>query len=130
MLFHPGAHTPLAVAAKLRPIIVLSTREEIEAVGSALVIPCSAWVPSDFTAAQAKIISGNQVPHLHWLPASRSFAVIGACTLDFRWTYRLSRELLLRARKDAPERYPRGPVARLRDEMVRELLKRFCGYVA
>lgn len=129
-LFRPREHTPIAVPAKLRPLIVLSTAEEIAATGDALVIPTSLWVPTDFPRAQAAAVSSNRVPHLHWLPASRRFREISACTVDFRWTCRLTRELLGRAQRRAPEGHPRGPIARLSDEGTAELLARFRGYLS
>lgn len=129
-LFRPREHTPIAVPAKLRPFIVLSTAEEIAATGDALVIPTSLWAPSEYPRAQAAAISSDRVPHLHWLPASLRIREISACTVDFRWTYRLTRELLDRARRRAPEGHPRGPIARLRDEFMAELLARFRAYLS
>lgn len=116
--------------AKLRPFLVVSTQEEIAATKRALIAPTSAWVPTDYAPAEAAAITANRVPHLHWLPASGAFREIGACTVDFRWTYRLTNNLLSLARRDAPAGQPRGPIARLRDEAMAELLRRFRAYLS
>lgn len=129
-LSRPREHTPIAVPAKLRPLIVISTAEEIAVTGHALVIPTSLWAPADYPAEQAAAISRNEVPHLHWLPASRRFREISACTVDFRWTYRLTRELLALARRRAPDGHPRGPIARLDDDDMAEVLARFRAYLS
>lgn len=129
-LFRPREHTPIAVPAKLRPVVVVTTAEEIAVTGQALVIPTSLWVPADYRAEQAAAISRNEVPHLHWLAASRRFREISACTVDFRWTYRLTRELLALARRRAPDGHPRGPIARLRDDDMAEMLARFRTYLS
>lgn len=129
-LFRPREHTPIAVPAKLRPFIVISPAEEIAATGDALVIPTSLWAPTAYRPDQAAAISRNKVPHLHWLPASRRFGEVSACTADFRWTHRLTRELLALARRRAPDGQPRGPIARLRDDDMAELLARFRAYLS
>lgn len=129
-LFRPREHTPIAVPAKLRPFIVISTADEIAATGDALVIPTSLWAPADYPADQTAAISRNEVPHLHWVPASHRFREVSACTVDFRWTYRLTRELLALARRRAPEGQPRGPIARLHDDGMAELLARFRAYLS
>lgn len=128
-LFRPREHTPIAVPAKLRPLLVVSTAEEIAATGDALVLPTSQWVPADYGPEQAAAISGNGTPHLHWIAASRRFGEISACTVDFRWSYRLPRELLALGRRRAPDGHPRGPIARLRGEEMAELLARFRAYL-
>lgn len=129
-LFRPRDHTPIAVPAKLRPFIVVSTAQEIAVTGHALVIPTSQWAPADYPREQAAAISRNEVPHLHWLPASHRFREISVCTVDFRWTYRLTRELLALAQRRAPEGHPRGPIARLRDDDTAEMLARFRAYLS
>ncbi len=129
-LFRPREHTPIAVPAKLRPFLVVSTRSEIVATRNALIAPLSEWLSADYPSAQGAAIAANRVPHLHWLPASPAFREIRACTVDFRWTYRLNRDLLSLARRDAPEGQPRGPIARLRDEEMAELLRRFRAYLS
>lgn len=129
-LFRPREHTPIAVPAKLRPLIVVSAADEIAATGDAFVLPASQWMPADYPADQGAAISGDRVPHLHWIAGSRRFREIAACTVDFRWSYRLPRELLALARRRAPDGHPRGPVARLRDEDMAELLARFRAYLS
>ncbi len=129
-LFRPREHTPIAVPAKLRPLIVVSTADEIAATRDAFVLPTSQWVSADYSADQATAIVGSRVPHLHWIAASRRFREIAACTVDFRWAYRLPRELLALARRRAPDGHPRGPIARLRDEDMADLLARFRAYLS
>ncbi len=129
-LFRPRDHTPIAVPAKLRPLIVVSTADEIAATRDAFVLPMSQWVPAEYSLEQAAAISGNRVPHLHWIAASRRFREIAACTVDFRWSYRLPGELLALATRRAPEGHPRGPVARLREGDMSVLLARFRAYLS
>jgi len=129
-LFRPREHAAIAVPAKLRPFVVVSTLEEIAATGDALVIPTSQWVPANHSAEVAADIAANRVPHLHWLPASRRFHEIDTCTMDFRWTYWLTRQLIALARRDAAPGQPRGAIARLRDGEMSELLERWRAYLS
>ena len=119
----------MIVAAKLRPLIVLSRASEIATTGAALVIPCSRYVAAEWRD-QASAVERNAIPHLHWLPASERFRSIGSCTLDFRWTYRVPVTLLQLARTDAASGWPRGPVARLADRALGELLQRARDYLS
>lgn len=128
-LFPEGEHRPLVVPAKLRPIIVLSRRPEMEKTGAAFVIPCSRHVAAEW-GPEAPDVEANAIPHVHWLPGSQRFRAIDACTLDFRWTYRLPVGQLQRARRDAPKGFPRGPVAKLSDDATAELLRRFREYLS
>lgn len=72
--------------AKLRPCVVLTLRDEIDAFGEALLLPISALKP--MRPAHAALIRANQVPFSHFIPgdARRSF---DDATVDFRWTWRL-----------------------------------------
>lgn len=97
--------------------------------GAALVVPCSRWNPADF-GDQASRIAANELPHLHWIRGSQVFRMISACTVDFRWTYRLPVAQLRKARLDAAPGFPRGPVARLTTEAIEELLQRFRAYLS
>ncbi len=128
-LFPQGSQRPLVVAAKLRPLIVLSRRSEMQITKAALVVPCSRWLAEEW-GAQAPHVEANRVPYLHWLAGSRAFRMINACTVDFRWTYRLPLAQLERARPDEPrDGFPRGPVAKLTDAALAELLGRFRAYL-
>jgi hypothetical protein len=131
-LFPEGEHRPLVVAAKLRPLIVLSRATEMAATGAALVIPTSEYVASDphWRGQNATVEANTGWPHLHWLPASQRFRVIKACTLDFRWTYRLPVSMLQLAQASAPKGSPSGPVARLDQRTQDELLRRFRDYLS
>lgn len=128
-LFPEGEHRPLIVTAKLRPVIVLSRSSELQRTGAALVIPCSRFSETEWKD-QAAAVEANTIPHLHWLPASTAFRSIEACTLDFRWTYRLPTTQLLLARTDAPKGTPRGPVAKLSDDALADVLRRFRHYLS
>ena len=128
-LFPEGEQRPMIVAAKLRPLIVLSRGSEMAKTGAALVIPCSRYVAAEWRD-QASAVEANQIPHLHWLPASERFRSIASCTLDFRWTYRIPVTLLQMARADAPKGWPRGPVASLSDSALAETLRRAREYLS
>lgn len=128
-LFPEGEHRPLVVPAKLRPIIVLSRRSEMEKTGAAFVIPCSRYVATEW-GSEARKVEANGIPHVHWLPSSRRFRAIDACTLDFRWTYRLPVAQIQQARRDASKGFPSGPVAQLSEDATAELLRRFREYLS
>ena len=128
-LFPEGEHRPLIVTAKLRPLIVLSRRSEMEKTAAALVIPCSRYVAAEWKD-QAAEVEANAIPHLHWLAASESLRSISACTLDFRWTYRIPTTQLLLARVDAPKGWPRGPIAKLSETALADVLRRFREYLS
>lgn len=128
-LFPEGEQRPLIVAAKLRPLIVLSRTTELAKTGAALVLPCSRYVAVEWKD-QAAAVEANAIPHLHWLPASQRFRSIDACTLDFRWTYRVPVSQLDLARTDAPQGRPRGPIAKLGDAALAEMLRRFREYLS
>lgn len=129
-LFPEGEQRPLVVAAKLRPLIVLSRASEMATTGAALVIPCSLYVAADSQwKGQSAAVEANTWPHVHRLAGSERFRGISACTIDFRWTYRLPLSQLQRAEPIPPKGSPRGPVARLRDEVMDDVLRRFRDYL-
>jgi hypothetical protein len=121
----------LFLKAKLRPLIVLSTRDEIVQTDEVFVVPASRWHPEGQTKPDIEAITSNQVvPHIHWLPGSQRFSVIDACTLDFRWTWRIPVSVLNRAQPRAAQDLPAGPVARLRSDEIDGLLRRFRLYLS
>lgn len=130
-LFPEGEQRPLMVPAKLRPIIVLSRATEMARTTAALVIPCSQYFREDKQwGRRSAAVEANTWPHVHWLPASGVFRSIRACTLDFRWTYRLPVSQLERARRDAPRGFPGGPIAKLSEVALNDVLRRFREYLS
>ncbi len=74
----------ITARAKLRPCLVLTLQEEIEAFGELHVLPLSGFQGGGF----ADLIKANQVPHAHFLPGNDQPRFEDA-TVDFRWTWRV-----------------------------------------
>lgn len=125
-LFERGKQSLLALPVKLRPFIVVSTWEEIDSLGAALVLPTSRWAPEDVGDAAA--VQANRIRTHHYLPASARFRYMEACTVDFRWTYRLTRGQLALA--TGASHHPRPCDAKLREIGMTELLRRFQEYLS
>jgi hypothetical protein len=83
--------------AKLRPCLVLTLRDEIDAFGEVHVLPIAGFDGGDVRAA---LIRANQVPFFHFLPGLLERKLEDA-TVDFRWTWRVRASDLRASRHEA-----------------------------
>lgn len=86
----------ITARAKLRPCLVLTLQDEIDAFGEVHVLPLSGFKGGGF----ADLIKANQVPHTHFLPG-RDEPRFEDATVDFRWTWRVRATDLVTSRHEA-----------------------------
>jgi hypothetical protein len=102
--------------AKLRPCLVLTVREDIDAFGQTLVLPISTFKPGN--AVEDALVRRNQIPHFHFFAGEPTMNFDDA-TVDFRWTWRVRAEDLKYGRFEG----------RLHPEVLAQLLLRFRDYL-